>query len=67
MLTNDKKEPIAVEIKHSLSPQAAKGFWTSYHDLGCRKGFIVYPGSEAYPLEKDAFALLLKNITDIVK
>jgi len=67
LLMNDKKAPIAVEIKYSLSPQATKGFWTSYGDLGCRKGFIVYPGSEAYPLEKDVFVLPLKNITDIVK
>jgi len=60
LLMNDKKAPIAVEIKYSLSPQATKGFWTSYGDLGCRKGFIVYPGSEAYPLEKDVFVLPLK-------
>ena len=67
MFIERKKVPIAVEIKYSLSPQAAKGFWTSYRDLGCRKGFIVYPGSEAYPLEKDVFVLPLENITDMVK
>ena len=67
LLINNKKAAIAVEIKYSLSPQAAKGFWSSYRDLNCRKGFIVYPGNETYPLEKDVFALPLKNITDIIK
>jgi len=67
MLIDNKKAPIAVEIKYSLSPQAAKGFWNSYRDLNCRKGFIVYPGSETYPLEKDVFALPLKSIVDIIK
>lgn len=67
LLINNKKAAIAVEIKYSLSPQAAKGFWSSYRDLNCRKGFIVYPGNETYPLEKDVYALPLKNITDIIK
>jgi predicted AAA+ superfamily ATPase len=67
LLMNNKKAAIAVEIKYSLSPQATKGFWSSYRDLNCRKGFIVYPGNETYPLEKDVFALPLKNITDIIK
>lgn len=67
LLINNKKAAIAVEIKYSLSPQAAKGFWSSYRDLNCRKGFIVYPGNETYPLGKDVFALPLKNITDIIK
>jgi hypothetical protein len=67
LIIKNKKAAIAVEIKYSLSPQAAKGFWSSYRDLNCRKGFIVYPGNETYPLEKDVFALPLKNITDIIK
>ena len=67
LLIDNKKAPIAVEIKYSLSPQPAKGFWNSYRDLNCRKGFIVYPGNETYPLEKDVFALPLKNIADIIK
>lgn len=67
LLINNKKAAIAVEIKYSLSPQVTKGFWSSYRDLHCRKGFIVYPGNETYPLGKDVFALPLKNLTDIIK
>ncbi len=49
------------EIERSLKTCPVVGI------VGCRKGFIVYPGSEAYPLDKDVIVLPLKNITDIVK
>ena len=67
LLIDNKKAAIAVEVKHSLSPKITKGFWISNRDLNCRKGYIVYPGDETYPLEKDVFALPLKNIADVVK
>ena len=49
------------EIERSLKACPVVGI------VGCRKSFIVYPGSEAYPLDKDVFVLPLKNIMDIVK
>jgi uncharacterized protein len=45
-----KKGLWAIEIKHSLSPKLTKGNINALADLNPNKVFIVYPGSERYPL-----------------
>jgi uncharacterized protein len=40
----------AIEIKRSLSPKAEKGFYQACEDIQPEKRFIVYPGSERFPL-----------------
>ena len=67
MLADLTKGPVAIEIKYSLSPKVAKGFWNGYEDLGCKKGFIVYPGEEYYPVGKNVFALPVKDLGKIVE
>jgi predicted AAA+ superfamily ATPase len=62
LLFDRKNRPIAVEIKYSASPKVEKGYWIAYEDLSCKKGFIVYPGNESYPLGKNVFALPLKDL-----
>ena len=59
---NRKNQPVALEIKYSLSPKLEKGFWIAYDDLACKKGFVVYPGEDAYPLGRGTFTLPLKQI-----
>lgn len=61
---NKKNEPIAVEVKYSLSPGLSKGFRIAFEDLSCSKGFVVYPGEESYPLTEKIFTLPAKNLTD---
>lgn len=61
---NRKNEPIAVEVKYSLSPGLSKGFRIAFEDLSCSKGFVVYPGEESYPLTEKIFTLPAKNLTD---
>ena len=48
---------LALEIKYSLAPQPSRGFWSGLSDLQPARGFVVYPGSEYYPLKPDVFAL----------
>jgi predicted AAA+ superfamily ATPase len=60
-----KNQPLAVEIKYSLSPKPERGFSIAFEDLSCKKGFIVYPGEEYYPLKKDVFALPVKRLSEI--
>jgi len=67
LLADLPKGPVAIEIKYSLSPKVAKGFWNGYEDLGCKKGFIVYPGEEYYPVGKNVFALPVKDLGKIVE
>jgi uncharacterized protein len=57
-----KNRPIAIEIKYSASPKVEKGYWIAYEDLSCKKGFIVYPGDDSYPIRKNVFVLPLKDL-----
>jgi predicted AAA+ superfamily ATPase len=66
LLVDHPGGPVAIEIKYSLSPKVTKGFWNGYEDLGCKKGFIVYPGEEAYPVGRNVIALPVKNLNRIV-
>jgi len=66
LLFDRKNRPIAVEIKYSASPKVEKGYWIAYEDLSCKKGFIVYPGNESYPLGKNVLALPLSELESIL-
>lgn len=65
LLIDDKGRPVAVEAKYSLAPKPARGFWTAYADLGCRAGYVVYPGKEGYPVAKDVRALAAGEIEKV--
>jgi len=67
LLVDHPEGPVAIEVKYSLSPKVTRGFWNGYEDLGCKKGFIVYPGEEYYPVGKNVFALPVKNLGKIVE
>jgi len=55
----------AIEIKFSTSPKPARGFWEGYETLGCRRGFVLYPGQEKFPLGKGVYALPVAQISEI--
>jgi predicted AAA+ superfamily ATPase len=61
-----QKKPTAVEIKYSSAPKLSKGFWSAFEDLGCETGFVIYPGSESYPLGRDVYTLPLGEIDRIL-
>ncbi len=65
LLLDKKNRLMAVEVKYSLSPKIARGFWIAYEDLACKKGFVVYPGDESYPLGRNVFALPIKDLRRI--
>jgi uncharacterized protein len=58
--------PIPVEIKHSLSPKVSKGFRSVMDDLECDRGFIVYPGNEAYQMTPRITALPVTMLKELV-
>jgi predicted AAA+ superfamily ATPase len=66
LLAHAGKRPIAVEIKFSAAPDMSKGFRSACLDLQCRREYVVYPGSEAYPLGKTTTALPLLQIQRII-
>jgi uncharacterized protein len=67
LLHDGKSMPIAVEIKYSSTPQPTKGFWTALDDLSCKKGYVVYPGEDAYPLAKNVMALPIDDLNKILE
>lgn len=67
LLTGPGDRKIGVEIKYSLSPCPAKGFWTAMEELGCSRGFVVYPGEEEFPLSGKTKVLPVTAISDIFR
>ncbi len=57
--------PIMVEMKLSKSPKPTKGFWVAYKDLKPQASYIVYLGSNAYPLTDKVEVLPLTHIERI--
>jgi hypothetical protein len=54
----------AIEIKRSLAPTAEKGLRSALTDLQPDQAFIVYPGSERYPLGPSLQAIGLPELCD---
>lgn len=65
LIFDRKNQPLAVEIKYSVSPKLERGFSIAFEDLSCKKGFIVYPGEEYYPLKKNVYALPVTRLSKI--
>ena len=42
----------AIEVKRSSAPKLERGFHTSCTDLEPKKRFVVYPGTERFPLDE---------------
>ncbi|MBU2053647.1 MAG: ATP-binding protein [Proteobacteria bacterium] len=63
---DQKNQIVPVEIKYSLSPSVSRGFWNAYEDLSCRRGYVVYPGQEMFPLGKNVSALPLEMLAQVM-
>jgi predicted AAA+ superfamily ATPase len=66
VILNAGRPSVAVEIKYSSSPKVSKGFWNAFEDLKCQKGFVVYPGTESYPIGKNVFTLPIAELDRIL-
>ncbi len=51
----------AVEIKASRTPKLEKGFHIACEDLKVKEKFVIYPGEEKFPVNKDTMILSLSN------
>jgi len=65
VLFDSRHKSVAVEIKYSVSPKVERGFWNAYEDLSCRKGYVIYPGTESYPVGKNVFTLPVKDLKKV--
>ena len=66
LLLDGRNRIIAIEVKYSLSPKLSKGFRTAWADLSCHKGYVVYPGKEAYPIDKSVTALPVQELVKVL-
>lgn len=61
-------EKWAVEIKRSLAPRPKRGFHAACLDLQPDRAFVVYPGTERYPLSDKVEAISLSDMaSELVK
>ncbi|MGI9303767.1 MAG: DUF4143 domain-containing protein [Gammaproteobacteria bacterium] len=58
------QKPWAIEIKRSLDPRPAKGFHHACADVKPEAKFVVYPGSERFPVSRDVEAI---SLTDLMR
>ncbi len=54
----------AIEIKRSLAPKIERGFHHAGEDLTPEKSFIVYAGTETYPLRQGVSAISLTDLSE---
>lgn len=56
----------AIEIKRSLSPTLSKGFYSACDDIGATGKFVIYAGTERYPMANDTEAIGLVDFLKII-
>lgn len=47
----------AIEVKRTLAPKFTKGFRLASKDIGASRNFIIYPGSDRFPLAENTEAV----------
>lgn len=58
---------MAIEIKRSSAPSVSKGFSIACDDLGIEHRFVVYPGTERFPMRHGAQAVGLVELMQTLR
>ncbi|MDY0002859.1 MAG: ATP-binding protein [Polyangia bacterium] len=56
----------AIEIKRSLSPRPGRGFHSACADLSPERRYVVYPGTETYPIGPETQAIPLLTLARLL-
>lgn len=67
VLEQGGRPAIAIEIKRSTAPSLDKGFGVACDDLGITERYVVYPGTERFPLRQGATALGLRELAQLLR
>lgn len=67
LLVKNNMPEIAVEIKFSLSPKPTKGFYLSFDELKCKKGFVIYPGNDTYSIADRVKVTSILNFSELIE
>ena len=57
---------MAIEIKRSMTPTVSKGFDIACDDLGVEQRYVVYPGSERFPMRQGVTAVGLPGLMQVL-
>ncbi|CAN5247599.1 hypothetical protein BH23VER1_BH23VER1_09320 [soil metagenome] len=66
ILTLPSGEIWALEVKRGLTPTVARGFYNACDDVKATRRFVVYSGSERYPLSANVEAVGVAEIAALV-
>jgi len=58
--------PWAIEIKHSYAPKLGKGLHRAIEDTNPEKTFVVYGGTERFPLTERIEVISLLNLCNLL-
>ncbi|MEY4591670.1 MAG: hypothetical protein RIR18_565 [Pseudomonadota bacterium] len=58
---------MAIEIKRSSAPSPGKGFAIACDDLGITQRYVVYPGTERFPLRHNTEAIGLTELIGLIQ
>ena len=59
--------PWAIEIKHSLAPRLTRGFHHALEDLEPEKTFVVYAGTERYPMSREVEVIGVREMAEVLR
>ena len=59
--------PWAIEIKHSLAPRPTRGFHHALEDVRPEKAFVVYAGTERYPLSREVEVIGVREMMEVLR
>lgn len=66
VLEGPRQEVWAIEIKRSIAPDVRKGFHLASQDVHATKRFVIYPGSERFPLAREIEALSIVQFLQLL-
>jgi predicted AAA+ superfamily ATPase len=61
-----KRQVWAIEIKRSQAPKVERGFYLACDDIQPTRRFVVYSGSETYPLGHNAEAIPVRSLARLL-
>ncbi|WP_273213289.1 ATP-binding protein [Runella zeae] len=62
VIEKNRQQRYAIEIKRSQAPSVSKGFYLGCEDLQATKQFVVYSGTERFPISKSVTAVSLPEM-----
>ena len=66
LLEKGGKPEIAIDIKRSMAPSPKKGFSVACDDLNITQRYVVYPGTDSFPLRQGAQAIGLREMGEVL-